>query len=63
MPIPVPSTPSTISVPMLTAMTPAPPPAPVPYNANPVEETEYSFEERRAGFVLPQAHLKTAIQV
>lgn len=63
MPIPVPSTPSTISVPMLTAMTPAPPSAPVPYNANPVEETEYSFEERRAGFVLPQAHLKTAIQV
>ncbi|XAR71788.1 hypothetical protein NMG60_11018201 [Bertholletia excelsa] len=66
MPIPVPPTPSTISVPMQTSMTPAPP-APIPYSGNPVkeifEEIEYSFEERRAGFVLPRSHLKTVIQV
>uniref|UniRef100_A0A5B6ZTY3 65-kDa microtubule-associated protein 3-like n=1 Tax=Davidia involucrata TaxID=16924 RepID=A0A5B6ZTY3_DAVIN len=65
MPIPVPSTPSTVSVPMQTVMTPAV--SMVPYSANPVEEMheeiEYSFEERRAGFVLPRTHLKTMIQV
>lgn len=61
--IPVPSsTPSTVSVPMQTAMTPAAPHV-VPYSASPIkeipEEIEYSFEERRAGFVLPLTHLKT----
>ncbi|GAV89413.1 MAP65_ASE1 domain-containing protein [Cephalotus follicularis] len=61
-PILVPSTPSTVSVPMQTAMTPAPPP--IPFDANSVEnEIEYSFEERRAGFVLPKIHIKSIIQV
>lgn len=64
--IPVPSsTPSTVSVPMQTAMTPAAPHV-VPYSASPIkeipEEIEYSFEERRAGFVLPLTHLKTVVQ-
>lgn len=66
MPIPVPATPLTVSVPMQTAMTPAPPQS-VPYASNLVEENaeeiEYSFEERRAGFVLPKTHLKSMIQV
>ncbi|CAK9184954.1 unnamed protein product, partial [Ilex paraguariensis] len=65
MAIPLPSTPSTVSVAMQTAMTPAAPP--VLYGAHPVEEIdeeiEYSFEERRAGFVLPKTHLKTMLQV
>lgn len=65
MPIPVPATPSTVSVPMQTAMTPAPPP--VPFAADIVEEIpeeiEYSFEEIRAGFVLPKTHMKSMIQV
>ncbi|GFY81967.1 microtubule associated protein (MAP65/ASE1) family protein [Actinidia rufa] len=68
MPIHMPPTPSTVSVPMQTAMTPAHPP--IPYTTgNRVEETpeeiEYSFEEKRAGFVLPTTttHLKTPIQV
>ncbi|KAF5185808.1 65-kDa microtubule-associated-like protein [Thalictrum thalictroides] len=60
MTIPVPSTPSTVSVPMQMAATPAPP-VNVYYEASKVEETreekiEYSFEERRAGFVLTKAH-------
>lgn len=63
MPIPVPSTPSTVSVPMQTAMTPAPPP--IPFAANVVEqipeEIEYSFEELRAGFVLPKTHMKPSM--
>ncbi|CAK9161045.1 unnamed protein product [Ilex paraguariensis] len=63
MSIPLPSTPSTVSVSMQTTMTPAPP---VIYSAHPVEdidaEIEYSFEERRAGFVLPKTHLRTIIQ-
>ncbi|KAA8539835.1 hypothetical protein F0562_026527 [Nyssa sinensis] len=63
MPIPVPSAPSTVSIPMQTAMTPAPPI--ISCCANPVEEIheeiEYSFEEKRAGFVLPRTHLKTVI--
>lgn len=54
-PIPVPSTPSTVSAPMQTAVTPAHN-ALVPYNSKPVEEIpqeiEYSFEERRLGFLL-----------
>ncbi|PON59969.1 Microtubule-associated protein, MAP65/Ase1/PRC [Trema orientale] len=65
MPIPVPSTPLTVSVPMQTVMTPGPPL--IPYVSNIVEEiseeTEYSFEERRAGFVLPKSHIKSMIQV
>uniref|UniRef100_A0A6M2F212 65-kDa microtubule-associated protein 3-like n=1 Tax=Populus davidiana TaxID=266767 RepID=A0A6M2F212_9ROSI len=64
MPIPMPMTPSTVSVPMQTAMTPAPPP--VQFAVNPVEtpeEIEYSFEERRAGFVLPNTHIKSVIQL
>lgn len=65
MPIPVPTTPLTVSVPMQTAMTPAPLQS-VPYASNLVEENpeeiEYSFEERRAGFVLPKTHFKS-IQV
>ncbi|KAJ8552763.1 hypothetical protein K7X08_020156 [Anisodus acutangulus] len=63
-PIPVPSTPLTVSAPMQTAVTPAH--NAVPYNSNPVkeipEEIEYSFEERRLGFVLPSTQL-TATQV
>ncbi|KAF6137624.1 hypothetical protein GIB67_036207 [Kingdonia uniflora] len=56
-PIPVPVTPSTISVPMQTAVTPAVPPAcALQFGASRAEgtpeEIEYSFEERRAGFVL-----------
>ncbi|PKI65776.1 hypothetical protein CRG98_013848 [Punica granatum] len=54
MPIPIPSTPSTITVPMQTAVTPAPASVPVLVVKDIVpEEIEYSFEERRAGFVLP----------
>ncbi|KAJ4706170.1 65-kDa microtubule-associated-like protein [Melia azedarach] len=67
-PIPIPLTPSTVSVSMQTAMTsaPAPAPAPVPFGTNQVEkaeEIEYSFEERRAGFVLPKTYIKPMIQV
>lgn len=61
----VPATPSTVSVPMQTIMTPAPPP--VSFGTKVVEdipeEIEYSFEERRAGFVLPKTHIKSLIQV
>ncbi|CAL1379757.1 unnamed protein product [Linum trigynum] len=61
-------TPSTVSVPMQTAMTPA---APVHFGGFKsageeavAEEIEYSFEERRAGFALPHtAHVKSLIQV
>ncbi|CAN6565072.1 unnamed protein product [Malus baccata var. baccata] len=67
MPISVPTTPSTVSVPMQTAITPAPPPPPIPFATNLVqeipEEIEYSFEERRAGFVLPRTHVKPMIRV
>ncbi|XP_075485775.1 65-kDa microtubule-associated protein 3-like isoform X2 [Primulina tabacum] len=48
MPIPVPFTPSTVSIPMQTGLTPA------LKNKYIGEEIEYSFEERRAGFVLPR---------
>ncbi|KAI4351873.1 hypothetical protein L6164_006179 [Bauhinia variegata] len=44
--IPVPTTPSTMTVPMNMTMTPAPP------LVSSGQEIEYSFEERRAGFVL-----------
>ncbi|XP_043718075.1 65-kDa microtubule-associated protein 3-like [Telopea speciosissima] len=65
MPIPVPTTPSTVSVPMQTATTPIP--ASVLFVANDIgkmpQEIEYSFEEIRAGFILPQTHLKSFVQV
>ncbi|KAL3645237.1 hypothetical protein CASFOL_010417 [Castilleja foliolosa] len=67
----IPSTPSTVSIPMQMAFTPAPKhivPM-IPNTAAPLqmalanvptkpvnEEIEYSFEERRAGFVLPRSH-------
>ncbi|XP_074295849.1 65-kDa microtubule-associated protein 3-like [Silene latifolia] len=61
---PVPSTPFTVSAPMQTTMTPA---ALSVYGGSSVEERtdeiEYSFEERRAGFVLPSTHPKRAILV
>ncbi|CAN1827538.1 65-kDa microtubule-associated protein 3 [Linum perenne] len=65
-------TPSTASIPMQTAMTPA---VVVPSSARVLlpfksaeemapEEIEYSFEERRAGFVLPvTAHVKKPLMV
>lgn len=54
MPVPIPSTPPTISVPMQTAITPAPVSVPaLVVKAIIPEEIEYSFEERRAGFLLP----------
>lgn len=67
MPIPIPSTPSTVSAPMQTLMTPVAPQHHYGEN-NSVEEAyeeiEYSFEERRAGFVLPiTTPLKRAIQI
>ncbi|XP_065876155.1 65-kDa microtubule-associated protein 3 [Euphorbia lathyris] len=56
--IPVPTTPVTVCIPMQTAITPA-----VPYAATPAEvvqeEIEYSFEERRAGFVLPTTQIRS----
>lgn len=63
MPIPVPATPSTVSVPMSMATTPVPSsvlmnvgmtPAPLsaPFGGDLVQEIEYSFEERRLGFML-----------
>lgn len=53
----VPCTPSTVSIPMQTAMTPAPFKETIP------EGIEYSFEERRAGFVIPIAHLKSVAAI
>ncbi|KAK9147572.1 hypothetical protein Scep_006329 [Stephania cephalantha] len=58
MPIPVPSTPSTTSIPMQTAVTPFPQASTLSGVAKVLEmpeEIEYSFEERRAGFVLTKA--------
>ncbi|XP_042496812.1 65-kDa microtubule-associated protein 3-like [Macadamia integrifolia] len=64
-PVSVPATPSTVPVPMQTAMTPVP--SSVLFGANTMgekpEEIEYSFEERRAGFILPQTQLKSTVQV
>ncbi|KAI7751580.1 hypothetical protein M8C21_004146 [Ambrosia artemisiifolia] len=63
----VPCTPSTVSVPMQTAMTPAPPSSmgvnQIKKMMVPEEIIEYSFEERRAGFLLPVTHLKTVVAV
>ncbi|WCJ37642.1 65-kDa microtubule-associated protein 3 [Euphorbia peplus] len=57
----VPTTPATVCIPMQTAMTPA---VPVPYGATTPaevvqEEIEYSFEERRAGFVVPTSQIRS----
>ncbi|KAL0309153.1 UNVERIFIED_CONTAM: microtubule-associated protein 3 [Sesamum radiatum] len=52
MPIPVPATPPTVSAAMQTATTPFTPAIRV------AGEVEYSFEEKRAGFVLPRSHSK-----
>ncbi|XP_073130952.1 65-kDa microtubule-associated protein 3-like isoform X2 [Henckelia pumila] len=56
MPVPVPSTPSTVSIPMQTGLTPA------PTDKSIEEEIEYSFEERRAGFVLPRSLHSTIVK-
>ncbi|KAL0400849.1 UNVERIFIED_CONTAM: microtubule-associated protein 3 [Sesamum latifolium] len=76
MAIPVPSTPSTVSIPMQMAITPAPEkmsitPAPIQKALIPAptalksvdEEIEYSFEEKRAGFVMPRSHPINVMQV
>ncbi|WJX18996.1 hypothetical protein P8452_08738 [Trifolium repens] len=47
MPIPIPATPSTVSVPMSMALTPAPSSVLMNMAMTPVQEIEYSFEERR----------------
>lgn len=61
----VPCTPSTVSVPMQTVMTPAPTPLTgvnqIKEMVIPEEVVEYSFEERRAGFVAPGTLLKTVV--
>ncbi|KAL0382304.1 UNVERIFIED_CONTAM: microtubule-associated protein 3 [Sesamum calycinum] len=65
--ISVPSTPSTSSLPVQTPTTPSP----LQTTITPVlstkktvhEEIEYSFEERRAGYVLPRTRLMTVTQV
>ncbi|KAJ9188438.1 hypothetical protein P3X46_003797 [Hevea brasiliensis] len=55
----LPTTPTTISAPMLMALTPA---TPYVYSATKtakktLEQIEYSFEELRAGFICPEAQL------
>ncbi|KAL0304173.1 UNVERIFIED_CONTAM: microtubule-associated protein 3 [Sesamum radiatum] len=67
MAIPVPSTPSTVSIPMQMAITPAPIqkaliPAPTALKSVD-EEIEYSFEEKRAGFLMPRTHPINVMQV
>ncbi|XWS32316.1 hypothetical protein CRYUN_Cryun23aG0149300 [Craigia yunnanensis] len=56
MPIPMPTTPSTVSAPMLMEMTPATPATSGAYKVEriveQVQQIEYSFEEVRAGFFL-----------
>ncbi|MBA0587324.1 65-kDa microtubule-associated protein 3 [Gossypium raimondii] len=60
MPI-IPSTPSTLSVPMQTAMTPAPTLAPIPFAiTKPVEEIERSFEERRLASLLSKIQMTSS---
>lgn len=58
MPIPMPTTPSTVSTTMQMAMTPA-----TPYIHSGNGDMEYSFEERRAGFILPKSHLRSLIDI
>ncbi|XP_057798404.1 65-kDa microtubule-associated protein 3 [Salvia miltiorrhiza] len=67
---PVPSTPSTLPIPMHLAITPMQKPvtsAALQMAITPAksvdEEIEYSFEEKRAGFVLPRSHLVNLMQV
>lgn len=66
MPIPVPSTPSTVSMPMQTAMTPAHPVIPFKANNHPVEampeEIEYSFEEKRLAYMLSNVEVNSMVQ-
>ncbi|KAK1392833.1 65-kDa microtubule-associated protein 3 [Heracleum sosnowskyi] len=52
------STPLTPSIPMYTSTTPAPQSVATTLIREAPEEIEYSFEELRAGFILPEAHLK-----
>ncbi|XVF22701.1 hypothetical protein REPUB_Repub12eG0193700 [Reevesia pubescens] len=56
MPIPIPTTPSTVSAPMLMAITPATPATMGAYEVEKIveqmQQVEYSFEEVRAGFFL-----------
>lgn len=66
----MPSTPSTLPIPMQMAMTPMQKPltsTPLQMAITPAksveEEIEYSFEEKRAGFVLPRSHLVNLMQV
>ncbi|KAF3961873.1 hypothetical protein ACB098_06G194100 [Castanea mollissima] len=58
MPIPVPTTPSTVSAPMTTAMTPTSPCVSVGKHSfqNNDQPIEYSFEEVRVGFTLPKTY-------
>ncbi|KAI3508201.1 hypothetical protein L1887_23206 [Cichorium endivia] len=56
----LPSTPFTSNVPMQTAVTPCPG---LSKEMVCEEVIEYSFEERRAGFVVPKGHLKTMSEV
>ncbi|OIV90712.1 hypothetical protein TanjilG_15098 [Lupinus angustifolius] len=51
MPIPVPATPLTVSVPMNMVVTPAAPSS-VSFRGDLVQEIEYSFEERRLAYML-----------
>ncbi|KAL7147547.1 hypothetical protein ABFS83_06G114700 [Erythranthe nasuta] len=54
--IDLPKTPLTVSVPMQTAVTP------VPFTQTTVEEEiEYSFEEKRARFVMPRSHVMNVV--
>ncbi|GMY09376.1 65-kDa microtubule-associated protein 3 [Fagus crenata] len=60
MPIPVPTTPSTVSAPMTTSMTPISPCVSIGkqrWLENNDQPIEYSFEEVRAGFILPKKPL------
>ncbi|KAJ1431351.1 Microtubule associated protein [Sesbania bispinosa] len=52
MPIPVSTTPLTVSIPMNMNMSMTPAPSSVPFGGDMVKEIEYSFEERRLGFLL-----------
>lgn len=55
MPIPIPKTPSTVSVAMQMAMTPATP------CIRRGDLVEYSFEEKRAGFVLHNSNSSSSM--
>ncbi|KAL6965006.1 hypothetical protein U1Q18_036062 [Sarracenia purpurea var. burkii] len=58
MPVPLPTTPPTVSVAMQAA-TPAATPS-VPCSG---KDVEYSFEERRASFILPKSYLSSLLQL